>query len=61
MYRNVITQLKQWKKKENRKPLVLAGARQVGKTFMLTEFGKQEFENVAYINCDGKRPVPARL
>ena len=52
MYRNVITQLKQWKNKENRKPLVLAGARQVGKTFMLTEFGKQEFENVAYINCD---------
>ena len=41
MYRNVITQLKQWKNKENRKPLVLAGARQVGKTFMLTEFGKQ--------------------
>lgn len=52
MYRNIINQLKEWKNKEHRKPLVLAGARQVGKTFMLTEFGKQEFENVAYINCD---------
>lgn len=52
MYRNVIEQLKDWKYKENRKPLVLVGARQVGKTFILTEFGKQEFDNVAYINCD---------
>ena len=52
MYRNIINRLKEWKNKEHRKPLVLAGARQVGKTFMLTEFGRQEFENVAYINCD---------
>lgn len=52
MYRNVIDKLKAWKNKENRKPLVLAGARQVGKTYILTEFGKQEYENVAYINCD---------
>ncbi len=52
MYRNIINQLKEWKNKKYRKPLVLAGARQVGKTFMLTEFGKQEFENVAYINCE---------
>ena len=52
MYRTIINQLKEWKNKKYRKPLVLAGARQVGKTFMLTESGKQEFENVAYINCD---------
>ena len=52
MYRTIINQLKEWKNKKYRKPLVLAGARQVGKTFMLTEFGKQEFENIAYINCD---------
>lgn len=52
MYRKIIRQLKQWKSKEHRKPLVLAGARQVGKTFILKEFGRQEFENVAYINCD---------
>ena len=52
MYRTIFNQLKEWKNKKYRKPLVLAGARQVGKTFMLTEFGKQEFENIAYINCD---------
>lgn len=52
MYRKIIEQLKDWKNSPNRKPLVLAGARQVGKTYILNEFGKQEFKNVAYINCD---------
>ncbi|MBO5234058.1 MAG: ATP-binding protein [Prevotella sp.] len=52
MYRNILEQLKAWKNKEHRKPLVLAGARQVGKTYILKRFGEQEFSNVAYINCD---------
>lgn len=52
MYRNIIEQLKEWKNKERRKPLLLAGARQVGKTYILKQFGEQEFANVAYINCD---------
>lgn len=52
MYRNVIEQLKKWKNKEDRKPLILSGARQVGKTYILKRFGEQEFTNVAYINCD---------
>ena len=52
MYRNIIKQLKEWKEKENRKPLILAGARQVGKTYILQKFGEEEFTNVAYINCD---------
>lgn len=52
MYRNIIEQLKEWKNKERRKPLILAGARQVGKTYILKKFGEQEFANVAYINCD---------
>ena len=52
MQRNIIEQLRRWKDKKNRKPLVLAGARQVGKTYILKEFGKTEFSNVAYINCD---------
>ena len=41
-----------WKNREDRKPLILLGARQVGKTYILKEFGQREFENVAYINCD---------
>ena len=52
MYRNIIKQLEEWKKKKHRKPLILAGARQVGKTYILKEFGKSSFSNVAYINCD---------
>ena len=52
MYRNIIGQLKEWKNREHRKPLVLAGARQVGKTYILKRFGEQEFANMAYINCD---------
>lgn len=52
MYRNIIERLKEWKNKERRKPLILAGARQVGKTYILKQFGEQEFTNVAYINCE---------
>lgn len=49
MYRNIILRLKEWKNKQNRKPLILAGARQVGKTYILKKFGEQEFDNFAYI------------
>ena len=52
MHGNIIEQLKVWKNRSGRKPLVLAGARQVGKTYILKQFGEQEFANVAYINCD---------
>lgn len=52
MYRNIIEKLKAWKNSELRKPLILAGARQVGKTYILKEFGKAEYSNVAYVNCD---------
>ncbi len=57
MYRNVIKQLREWKDKSDRKPLVLAGARQVGKTYVLKHFGEEEFSNVAYINCDDNETV----
>lgn len=41
-----------WKDKADRKPLILLGARQVGKTWILKEFGKRYYDNVAYVNCD---------
>lgn len=47
-YRELIA----WKHKDDRKPLILNGARQVGKTWLLKEFGSREYENLAYINCD---------
>ena len=41
-----------WKNSKDRKPLIINGARQVGKTWLLKEFGSREYENVVYINCD---------
>ena len=52
MERTAYQKLLEWKGKKNRKPLILNGARQVGKTWLLKEFGSKEFETFAYINCD---------
>ncbi|MBQ9017990.1 ATP-binding protein [Candidatus Saccharibacteria bacterium] len=52
MYRNKIQELRAWKNKAGRKPLVLRGARQVGKTWLLQEFGRTEYAHCAYINLD---------
>ncbi|QWT17680.1 ATP-binding protein [Collinsella sp. zg1085] len=52
MERFLMNKLIAWKNKPNRKPLILNGARQVGKTWLLKEFGKEQFENVAYVNLD---------
>lgn len=51
MKRLVFEQLKVWKDSEGRKPLVLNGARQVGKTWLLHEFARTQYEKEAYINC----------
>ncbi|MBO6219294.1 MAG: AAA family ATPase [Treponema sp.] len=52
MERNAYQDLLAWKNRKDRKPLILNGARQVGKTWLLKEFGAREYENLAYINCD---------
>ena len=52
MKRFALDKLKQWKDKENRKPLIIRGARQVGKTWLMKEFGRTCFTNVAYVNFD---------
>lgn len=52
MERKIINQLREWKNNPERKPLILLGARQVGKTWIMKHFGKSDFKNVAYINCD---------
>lgn len=51
MERNIYEQLKRWKASSDRKPLMLYGARQVGKTYILKEFGHREYDNLVYINC----------
>lgn len=50
MNRYALKDLKKWKDKRNRKPLLLQGARQVGKTWLLKEFGKESFQNTAYVS-----------
>jgi predicted AAA+ superfamily ATPase len=52
MYRKLIDDLKKWQNKKDRLPLILQGARQTGKTWLLKEFGKTCFEDVLYINFD---------
>lgn len=52
MYRKVEEFLKDWKKSKYRKPLILQGARQVGKTYTVLEFGRTNYENVAYFNFE---------
>ena len=51
MYRNIYKELLNWKNRLDHKPLILLGARQVGKTYILQDFGKREFENMVYVNC----------
>jgi len=54
MYRIAINRMKMWKLKKNRKPLLFLGARQVGKTWLLQEFGKSEYKQMLYINFEDK-------
>ena len=52
MERALMEKLVAWKDSSRRKPLILNGARQVGKTWLLKEFGRLHFENVAYVSLD---------
>lgn len=52
MYRKIIEELRKWKNDKDRKPLILRGARQVGKTFIIKQFGEENYDGVAYFNFD---------
>ena len=52
MQRKIYNKLIDWKNKSNRKPLILEGARQVGKTWLMQELGKNEYKNFVYVNFD---------
>lgn len=52
MKRDIYQNLLAWKTQPGRKPLILQGARQVGKTYILKEFGRQEYEQVVYVNFE---------
>lgn len=57
MRREAYSKLLEWKNKKDRKPLILNGARQVGKTWLLKEFGNREYENLAYVSCDRTKNI----
>lgn len=57
MKRNAENQLIAWKNNPYRKPLIVMGARQVGKTYLLQQFGNNHYDHVAYINCDNNPSV----
>ncbi len=55
MERYAMRQLEEWYNRKNRKPLILKGARQVGKTWLMKEFGRTHFKNTAYVNFDNNK------
>ena len=59
MKRLLYNKLCKWKEKEHRKPLILNGARQVGKTWLLKSFGENEYSKVAYISCERVKNLDA--
>ena len=52
MHRKIYSRLLEWKNSKDRRPLMLLGARQVGKTWIMRHFGEQEYSKVVYVNCD---------
>ena len=59
--RNILDELNRWKESRYRKPLVLQGARQVGKSFILKQFGEKYFENCCYVNFDFEKEHKAEF
>ena len=52
MDRKIMNNLIKWKNDKNRKPLILRGARQVGKTYIIKQFGNENYDGIAYFNFD---------
>lgn len=61
MKRKIYSKLIDWKASKNRKPLILEGARQIGKTWIMKEFGRSEYKKMIYINCEDEPRVAPLL
>ena len=59
MERTLMSELVNWKDNKRKKPIIINGARQVGKTWLLKEFGRKYFDNVAYVNFDNNTTMSA--
>ncbi len=61
MKRDITDRLLAWKKQKKRKPLIIHGARQVGKTYIIKEFGKQYYENMIYVNFETNKELSSQI
>ena len=61
MKREIISDLIKWKDSKNRKPLIVHGARQVGKTFIIKKFGKDFFKNMIYVNFETNKELSDQI
>ena len=59
MYREAMEKLKQWKDSTRRKPLMVTGVRQCGKTYLIKEFAKESFEDYVYLNFETEEKLEA--
>lgn len=61
MKREIVKDLIKWKKSKNRKPLIIHGARQVGKTYIIKQFGKENYENIIYVNFETNHELSTQI
>lgn len=61
MQREIIKDLVKWKESKNRKPLIIHGARQVGKTYIVKQFGKEYYTNVIYVNFETNQELSEQI
>lgn len=61
MKREIINDLIKWKESKNRKPLIIHGARQVGKTYIVKQFGKENYNNMVYVNFETNQELSAQI
>lgn len=61
MKREIMNDLIKWKDSKNRKPLIVEGARQVGKTYIVKEFGKKYFDNMIYVNFETNKEISKQI
>lgn len=61
MEREIVSKLLEWKKLDNRKPLIVHGARQVGKTYIIKKFGKENYDNLIYVNFETNQELSLQI
>lgn len=61
MEREIINKLIEWKESNNRKPLIIHGARQVGKTYIIKKFGKKYYDNLIYVNFETNQEISSQI